>query len=210
MTARKRTLEKNREIRHAMYGENAKLAIGELTHGCEIYGLTKGDISIVNIIEEILKQTGKADVTCATWAAAGYDIKKLKVLQNSEYINNINFILDYSAESKLGTDRFAVMRETFPNNVYTTKIHAKFITIKNDEWNICVRTSMNLNENKRMENFEISDCEVLYEYMNNIAQDIISMGSYDSKNFDVLGRDEKYPKIKRVEEKTDYSGVTLF
>jgi len=192
MVVRRSTRAKNREIRHCVYGENARQAIGTLTKNCEIFGITKGDISIVNIIEEVVKQVGKCNVTVATWAAAGYDVGKLKALKDSDYINEINFILDYSAESKLGKDRFKAMREMFPNNVYLNKIHAKCILIKNDDWNIVIRTSMNLNENKRMENFEISDCEILYNYLNNIMQDIMSMGSWDSKNFEKLGRDKKY------------------
>ena len=89
MVANRTTREKNREIRHNAYGENAKQAIGTLTKGCEIFGLTKGDISIVNIIEEVLKQTGKADVIVATWAAAGYDVTKLNLSHK-----NINGLLD--------------------------------------------------------------------------------------------------------------------
>ena len=45
--------------------------------------------------------------------------------------------------------------------------------IKNNDWNIVIRTSMNLNENKRLENFEISDCEILYNYLNDICIDIM-------------------------------------
>lgn len=192
MTTANRTRKTNREIRHNVYGENARQAVGTLIKNCEIFGITKGDISIVNIIEEVVKQVGKCNVTVVTWAAAGYDISKLKALKDSDFISEINFILDYSAESKLGKDRFKDMRDMFPYNVYLTKIHAKSILIKNDDWNIVIRTSMNLNENKRMENFEISDCEILYGYLNNITQDIISMGSWDSKNFDKLGKDKKY------------------
>lgn len=210
MTTRQRTLQKNREIRHAMYGENARLAIGKLTKGCEIYGLTKGDVSLVNIIEAVLKQTGRAKVICATWAASGYDVTKLECLCQNDLIKDICFILDYSAQQKLNNTGFEIMNSYFPNKIFLTKTHAKFVLIKNDEWNICIRTSMNLNENKRIENFEISDCEILYNYMHEIASDIIAHSPFSNEKFKSLGRDEKYPKIKREKRIIDYSGVKLF
>ena len=192
VATRNNTRLQNRAIRHNVYGENARQAIGKIEKGCEIFGLTKGDISIVNIISEVVRQVGKCDVVVATWAAAGYDTGKLKEIKDNGLINNISFILDYSAESKLGKERFAALRSYFPDNVYLTKIHAKFILIKNENWNIVIRTSMNLNENKRMENFEISDCEILYNYLSEIAKDIMKNKSYDAKEFEKLGKDKKY------------------
>jgi len=209
IVVKRTTREKNREIRHAMYSENAKLALGTISKGCEIYGLCKGQFSIINIIREVLRQVGKSDVIISTWTAAGYDIKKTFKLKEDGYINKISFILDRSAKTKVGGDNFKVFEEYFKNEIFITNCHAKFILIKNDDWNICIRTSMNLNENKRLENFEISDCKVLYNYMHSIASDIISE-EYNNKSLDSLGRNEKYKKIDRNTEKINYGDIKLF
>ena len=55
--------------------QSAGLAIGSLTKGCEIFGLTKGNFSLISILEHCLEQTGLADVVVSTWTAAAVDIK---------------------------------------------------------------------------------------------------------------------------------------
>ena len=45
------------------------------------------------------------------------------------------------------------------------RVHAKFVLLKNESWNIVINTSMNLNANKTVENFQIIDDVVLYDFM---------------------------------------------
>jgi len=196
IVAKRNKREINREVRHIMYGENAKKAIGTLEKGCEIYGLSKGQFSIINIIEEILKQTGKADVLISTWTAANAEIKKAENFLENGTINKISFIVDRSFKTRQ-PKYYKMLIEKFGDIVYTTNSHAKFILIKNDEWNMVVRTSMNLNENKRLENFEISDCKVLYDYMSEIASDIMGV-NYSYFEFEKLGKESKYDNLRPV------------
>lgn len=188
------TREKNRELRHCFAGENAKEAIGGIKKGMSLFCLTKGDFNKINIIEHILDEIGSADVVVCTWAAGGFDVKKLKALHDSGRVNNISIILDKSAISKLGADRFKIITELFPNEVYPTSTHAKFILIRNEEFHIVVRTSMNLNENKRIENFEIDDDRELYNYIELVIKDIIKKNTYSVGTFKLLGKDEQFNK----------------
>ena len=48
MVAKRSNRDKNREIRHLMYGENAKKSVGTIYEGMELYGLSKGQFSIIN------------------------------------------------------------------------------------------------------------------------------------------------------------------
>jgi hypothetical protein len=63
-----------------------------------------------------------------------------------------------------------LITENFGDCIRTAKIHAKFCTIKNENWNIVLRTSMNLNSNPRIENFEISDDLRFFEFFNEFVQ----------------------------------------
>lgn len=47
----------------------------------------------------------------------------------------------------------------------STRSHAKFVTLRNDDWNLAIRTSMNLNENERLELLEISDDPALADFL---------------------------------------------
>lgn len=198
MTAKRNNRDKNREIRHIMYGENAKKAIGKIYKGMEIYGLSKGQFSIINIIEEILKQTGSADVIISTWTAANAEIKKAEQFLNNKLINKLHFIVDRSFKTRQ-PKYYEMLIDKFGDIVSTTNSHAKFVLISNKDWKISIRTSMNLNENKRLENFEISDCEILFDYLKEICHDIMEV-NYDYFQFKQLGTKDKYGKYK-VESK---------
>lgn len=52
-TVYKRKLNKKRDIRSAVRGETARMAIGEIYSGCEIYGFTKGQFCLIHIIEHV-------------------------------------------------------------------------------------------------------------------------------------------------------------
>lgn len=47
-------------------------------------------------------------------------------------------------------------------------MHAKFAVMTNEKYHLAIRTSMNLNENRRIENFEISDDKLLADYLTSI------------------------------------------
>ena len=201
--AKRNNRGKNREIRHLLANENAYTAVGEIYEGMEIYGLSKGQFSIINIIGNILRQTGKADVIISTWTAANAEIKKAEQFLKNGNINKLHFIVDRSFPTRQ-PKYFKMLSDTFGDIVSLTNSHAKFVIIKNDKWNIVVRTSMNLNENKRMENFEISDDKVLVDYLLMICDDIISK-EFNFKEFELLGNDEKYNNFKpNFETKDEY------
>jgi hypothetical protein len=48
------------------------------------------------------------------------------------------------------------------------------VLIQNKNWNLVLRTSMNLNENPRLENLEISDDPELAMFMRKIADDLFT------------------------------------
>ena len=183
-----------REIRSLMNGENARESLGELYSGCEIYGLTKGQFSLIHLLQAILDQTGPADVSIATWTAARAEIDTAyKFLQDGN-VKSLRFLVDRSFPTRQPAYCSALIEKFGKEAIRVTRTHAKFLLIKNEVWNIVVRTSMNLNENPRVENFEISDDPRMYEFMNKLVEDVWDQGDWDESNFEVLGRAEQKRK----------------
>lgn len=164
---------RRRVIRPAKIG-TAATAIGELTPGCEIFVLTYGQFSLIDALTAILKQTGPAHITLATWSAADADLRRAKALLASAAILSMRFIVDRSFATR-HPSYCASMREFFGDEcIRTTRSHAKFATITNDRWNLAIRTSMNLNHNPRLENLEISDDADLCGFFTLIADEIFA------------------------------------
>lgn len=162
---------RKRTIRECLSG-NARQAIGDITPGCEIFGFTKGQFSMMDLIIAILEQTGPATVDLSTWTAANADIRHCYQMLESGKVTASRWVVDVPFPNRQ-REYFAALVERFgPESIRLTRTHAKFVLIRNDRWNICVRSSMNLNKNPRFENFEISDDPDMAAFFGEIVDEI--------------------------------------
>ncbi len=161
-----------RSIRRALAAGNVAEAVGPITPGCEIYGLCKGQFSLIDLIVYCLQATGPADLVVSTWTAAGSDIQHAFRLLTEGTVRTLRFLVDFSFPSRQPAYCEA-LRERFGDEaIRITKNHAKFVLIQNESWNLVVKSSMNLNENRRLENFEISDDRNMADYLAGVITDL--------------------------------------
>lgn len=161
-----------RKVRRVLAVGDAAAALGPITPGCEIYALTKGQFSLVDVLMHVLEATGPADVVVSTWTAAGADIGFAYDLLRSGVIRSLRFLVDFSFPSRQPA-YCAALRERFGDDaIRVCKNHAKFCTIRNDTWNVVIRSSMNLNLNRRLENVEISEDRDLCEYLAGVVDEM--------------------------------------
>jgi hypothetical protein len=165
---------KNRKLSESTRGQYAIDAIGEIYHGIELFGFTKGQFSMIEVLEHILLQTGPADVSIITWSAADADVRKAFEFLDNGNIRKIRFLVDYSFKSRKPEILAKIVSKFGSEAVRVSSVHAKSILIQNEKWNIVVRTSMNLNFNPRFENFEISEDQGFAEFMRGIFESIWS------------------------------------
>jgi len=154
--------------------------VGEVYKDCEIFGLTKGQFSLFDLVEYVLDRAGPSDVTIATWTAAGADATRAFEFLRNGRIRSIRWIVDRSFKSRQ-PDYCRTLISLFGNDcIRTTAIHGKFTLIRNDDWNFVIRTSMNLNQNKRIENFEISEDFEFASWFDSFVDEIFEMSPSDN------------------------------
>lgn len=164
---------RKRRIHAAKVGP-ARDAIGTLESGCEIFIFTYGQFSLIDALCAIIEQTGPADVTLATWTAADVDLSRAEALLAGAKITSMRYIVDRSFLTRM-PHYCAAMRRLFGDEcIRTTRSHAKWAVIRNERWNLAVRTSMNLNHNPRLENLEISDDPALADFLASVADDLFA------------------------------------
>lgn len=135
---------------------SARGTIAGFDHGMDVVGLTFGQFSLLDLIDAALEITGPADVTISTWSAGFYDVDAALRFRDSGRLRSIRFIMDSSA--KRGQATVGDVSEIFgAENVRATRSHTKFALILNDGWSVLITTSMNLNLNPRLEQFEMTD-----------------------------------------------------
>lgn len=136
---------------------NARDALADFDRGMETYCLTFGQFSLMDAVEAILEKTGPADVAIATWTAGSADLSRSAESLRNGSIRSLRFVVDCSFGQRQ-PGYLAQVRELFGDDaIRSTRTHAKYVVITNDEWRVAVRTSMNLNENPRLESIEVSD-----------------------------------------------------
>jgi len=168
----KRDTMTGRVVRRVLAAKHVGEAVGSIDRGCEIYGLTKGQWSLIDLMEYCLETTGPADVVVSTWTAANADITFANALFKNGALRSLRFLVDFSFPSRQPA-YCAALRAAFGDDaVRLTRNHAKFVLILNDEWSLVVRTSMNLNENRRLENFEISDSPEMATFLVEVVDEI--------------------------------------
>lgn len=140
--------------------------------GIELDCLTMGQFSLIDAIDAVLEITGPAEVDVSTWTAAGYDLSELERQLKASQITALRFIADRSILSR--HPHLAANIEQFFGKgcVRTTRTHAKFVLIRNDDWRVVVRTSMNMNHNPRIEYIQVCDDEGLHDFYQSIVSEI--------------------------------------
>jgi len=159
-----------RDVRRVEYAANVAEAVGPLEHGFEIYGLARGQYSLIDLIEYVLGTIGPAHLVISTWTAAGTDIEYALRLCHDGRVLGVRWLVDSSFPSRQ-PGYCAALRARFGDDcIRVTKNHAKFVLLGNADWHVVLRTSMNLNENKRLESWELSDDRVFFDYLTEVIE----------------------------------------
>jgi hypothetical protein len=140
--------------------------------GMELFGLTKGQFSLTDMIEAILAKTGPADLSISTWTAANGDVSRMLELLGSGAIRSCRWLVDLTFMRRCPQLTSEIRAKFGANAIRVTKTHAKFCTIVNDDWQIALRSSMNLNQNPRLESFQVGHDPELCRFLSQVLNDI--------------------------------------
>lgn len=169
-----------REFRHGMRGESAARCIGAIEPGCEVFGLTKGDFSMIDILRHVAREIGPCRVDVGTWTAAAVEIREAFDMLSDGNIQSARFLVDRSFPQRQ-PKYFASLRERFGEQcIRMARFHAKFLLLENDRFSVAVRTSMNLNLNERIEFYELSEGSPISGYLRQVVDHHFALPLEDS------------------------------
>jgi hypothetical protein len=184
-----------REYHHAMRGESAQRAIGSIEKGSEIFGITKGDFSMIDILRHVVREIGPCHIDIGTWTAASADIQIAFDMLKDDDILSMRWLVDRSFPQRQERYYAALLQRFGQDCVRLARFHAKFILLYNDKFSVAVRTSMNLNLNQRIEFYEISEGTEISGFLKEITDFHFAQPSEDSyeafKKFNLDGSREK-------------------
>ena len=169
----RRRIPAKRQIEDMRRIETAREAVAGLDRdGSEIYGLTRGQFSLTDMIEAIIDITGPAALTCSTWTAAQTDVGRMLQLLGSGRISSARWLVDATFIRRAPALVAEIRRQFGDDALRVTKTHAKFVILTNNEWQVALRSSMNLNQNPRLESFEVGHDPALCAFLSGVADQI--------------------------------------
>ncbi len=161
-----------RQLRDQRRLESAAEAIAGFDRDLTIYGFTKGQFSLIQLITEALKITGPGDLVVSTWTAGRQDVAEVLAFCRAGMVTSARWLVDLTFTKRAPEIATQIRRIFGDDAIRVAKNHAKFALIGNDAWKVSIHTSMNLNHNPRFENFEITHDPELYDFHEGIIQEI--------------------------------------
>lgn len=185
---------------------NARLALTEFLDAVDRepdagwfeFWRTTGDFSLLDLILVLLDKAGPSAVTVETWSAGLYDMEVLNRFVASDLITSFRLVLDVSFRNnrgnnaKDGTSYAAILEDVFGlDAIRTTRTHAKNVTITGGAHDFAIWGSANLNENKRAEEFNVTNAREVVLRKRRVADELfdgIDPGWHPDRGADQLGR----------------------
>lgn len=155
--------------------ETAAEAIGRLKPGCRIIGLTKGQFSMLDLIRAVLDQIGKSEVILSTWTFGIRDMENARWLIDNGQIGSLRMLTDRSFVARQPAYAARLIELFGDDCVRASNTHCKFAILQNNDWDICIRASMNLNKNKRWENFDLDDNAEICQFFSALVDELESL-----------------------------------
>ena len=163
--------EADRQIR--LYkGHVASDCIGSIEKDTDIHVFSFGHFSLIDVITTVLDQIGSADVVLSAWTAAHSHLELAHELLGAMSIKTLRIVIDGSFMVRQPMYHRRMVDLFGLENIRSIKTHAKYVILTNNEWNIVIQTSMNMNENPRCENLIISEGKELASFMLGIVNEI--------------------------------------
>jgi hypothetical protein len=160
----------------AMALGTAREALAGLERGGHVFGLTKGQFSMIDLAAAVLERTGPADVGLWTWAIADYEVQAVTAFMADGRVRSLRMVVDFSG-AKRETQLLADLQQRFGLDcIRVTKTHAKIVSVANDQWSTTIRGSMNLNANPRFEQFDVSDGDQAFDVVDGMMAELWAKG----------------------------------
>ena len=139
------TRKTRRDFVDARRVASAAEAISALTRDNELFGFTKGQFSLLDILKAMFAKTGPAHMTLSTWTAARAEIAEIAAMRDAGTILDARWLVDISM---MRTDK-GILRTISTlfgrDSIRVTKNHSKFAILRAEGWDLVLWSSMNLN-----------------------------------------------------------------
>lgn len=151
----------------------ARELLADLAEGGHIFGLTKGQASMVDLILAAAEHCGapfRLDVW--TWVVAEYEMDLLESLINDGRLSRFRLVVDRGCLKNRPAFIRSVVERFGPDAVRQSLNHSKIAMIRGPKLDVLLRGSMNFNQNLRFEQFDATASGELCDWFEGVMAEI--------------------------------------
>jgi hypothetical protein len=179
---------------------NAKEAVGDIIKGYSLFGLTRGQFSMIDIITAVLDSVCECSLSLWTWCIADYEVKCFDRMISDGRVKSALLVIDSAARQKNMPQIVSWIEKYGPESVRFVVNHAKIATVETDSFKILIRGSMNLNFNPRFEQFDIDEGHPGFDLIRRTEQELpilsISHLNTEARKASAIDRAWKQEELK--------------
>jgi len=127
---------------------------------------------MLDLIRAVLAQTGPADLVLSTWTMGIRDLENARWLIDNGDLRSFRLLTDRSFVTRQASYCQRLVALFGTDCIRASNTHAKFSTLRNEAWSVCIRGSMNLNRNARWENFDLDEDETLCNFFDGLVTEL--------------------------------------
>jgi hypothetical protein len=146
--------------------------------GESVFGITRGQCSLIDFCLAAIDKVGvPADVSFFTWVVAEYEMQFFQSLLEDGRISGFRLVCDHACLTHRPGFVESVWERFGPDAVRLSATHAKIGMVRGPRGDILIRGSMNLNQNRKLEQFDASMSFELCEWFETVMAEIWELGA---------------------------------
>lgn len=158
--------------------------------GDSVFGITRGQCSLVDFCIAAMDKVGApADVSFFTWVVAEYEMQYFQSLLEDGRISGFRLVCDHACLTHRPGFVESVLERFGPDAVRLSATHAKIGMVRGPGGDILIRGSMNLNQNRKLEQFDATMSFELCEWFETVMTEIWEIGAPPSTKSHVSHQD---------------------
>lgn len=151
----------------------ARELLQDLDEGVHVFGLTKGQASMVDLVLAAAEHCGAPfQLDCWSWVIAEYETDLLESLINDGRLSRFRLVVDRGCLKNRPAFIRSVVARFGPDAVRQTLNHAKIAMIRGPKLDVLIRGSMNFNQNSRFEQFDCSASGQLCDWFEGVMAEL--------------------------------------
>jgi len=111
---------------------------------------------MMDVVTSAVEVTGPASLELGTWTISIDDVRTIAWMLENGDLTRVKVLVDRSFRS-FRSYYSALIELLGRDSVIETRTHAKFAILRNNAWNVAIRSSMNANKNTRWEQVDVDD-----------------------------------------------------